>query len=233
MFMRRKKWPGVTRPFYSAGRIIALIAAVVLVAGCGGGSSNSNGERSDGAERTSGGEGSTGGKSKGGADDELAWVPFGPADPEIPDPAWPAYRLLAEGDCSGLEDFLTGSSAGDFGRAMVAVCAAAVDGRQDQWQVAEQALASADPSPLIVDTDPSTVCVAAVIEDLLARALDWHKRNPGEQPSVRFPPVADKTECGKQQAGETTPEEDESPETEETPEAEDSPDTDESPESEQ
>jgi hypothetical protein len=109
-------------------------------------------------------------------------VPFGPSDPTVPTPSWPAYRAFANGDCGALQAYLgtsDGASLGDFGKAMVAVCEAAVDGRQDRWEVAA-ALAAADPSSLAND------CLAAVVKDLLDRAMTWHQRHPGHKPVVRF-----------------------------------------------
>jgi hypothetical protein len=121
-------------------------------------------------------------------------VPFGPSDPTIPTPSWPAYRAFADGDCGALQAYLgtsDGASLGDFGKAMVAVCEAAVHGRQDQWEVAA-ALAAADPASLAND------CLAAVVRDLLDRALAWHRRHPGRTPAVRFQRLNGETACGRQ-----------------------------------
>jgi hypothetical protein len=121
-------------------------------------------------------------------------VPFGPSDPTIPTPSWPAYRAFADGACSTLHDYLDspdGESVGEFGRAMAAVCDAAVEGRQDQWAVAAEAAGKADPSTLADD------CLAGVVKDLLDRALAWHQRHPGLNPPVRFQRLAGETDCGR------------------------------------
>jgi hypothetical protein len=127
-------------------------------------------------------------------------VPFGPSDPTVPTPSWPAYRAFADGDCGALQAYLDtpdGSGVGDFGKAMVAVCRAAVEGRQDQWEVAA-GLAAADPSSLADD------CLAGVVKDLLDRALAWHRDHPGAKPAVRFQRLAGETECGRQASGESS-----------------------------
>ena len=170
------------------GRLVALIIVVGVAASCGGGESNS-GTDSGGDDA---GTGNSGGDDQ--SDDDVAWVPFGPNDPDIPTPSWPAYNAFADGNCSALRDYLSGegSGVGEFGSAMAAVCAAAIEGDQGQWEVAEAALAAADPSTLAND------CLASVVEDLLRRAIEWHNRNPGKTPEVRFNRVADTTECGAQ-----------------------------------
>jgi hypothetical protein len=127
-------------------------------------------------------------------DDGLAWVPFGPKDPTFPTPTWPTYNSFAEGKCSKLRDYLTTDGAGiaqsDLARAMVAVCAAAIEGQQDQWSVAE-AHAGADLSGIHDD------CLGAAVKELLDRALAWHKQHPGRTPVVQIQRVEGRTECGK------------------------------------
>jgi len=129
-------------------------------------------------------------------------VPFGPSDPTFPTPSWPVYRAFANGDCSALQDYLSspeGESVDGFGQAMLAVCQAAVEGRQDRWEAAKAA-AGSDPSTLAND------CLAAVVNDLLDRALAWHERNPGAKPTVRFQRLSGHTECGSQDNSESTEE---------------------------
>jgi len=129
-------------------------------------------------------------------------VPFGPSDPTFPTPSWPIYRAFANGDCSALQDYLNspdGESVDGFGQAMVAVCQAAVEGRQDRWEAAKAA-AGADPSKLAND------CLAAVVKDLLDRALAWHERYPGAKPTVRFQQLTGQTDCGRQDSSESTEE---------------------------
>ena len=149
-------------------------------------------------------------------------MPFGPSDPQIPTPSWPVYNAFAQGDCSGLRDYLATDDIGDFGQAMAAVCAASVEGDQAEWEGAE-ALADADPSTLAND------CLAAVVQDLLSRALQWHAEHPGKTPTVQLRSVSGETECGKQDTTDESQEGEEEPppETEESsPETEgSSPDT--------
>jgi hypothetical protein len=120
-------------------------------------------------------------------------VPFGPGDPTVPTPSWPAYRSFAQGDCSALRAYLgtsDGGGLGDFGKAMAAVCAAAVDGDQRQWEVAAAAYSSSDSSSLGND------CLAGVVKGVLDRALAWHQGHPSGKPEVRFERVDGQTECG-------------------------------------
>jgi hypothetical protein len=89
---------------------------------------------------------------------------------------------------------------GPFGQAMAAVCQAAVEGRQDQWSVAADLAKGADPSTLAND------CLAALVTDLLQRALAWHERHPGARPTVRFQRLTGQTDCGRQDSTNSTDE---------------------------
>lgn len=175
-------------------RTAALGCVVALLSGCGqsaqptGDPTDADGEERDldPAQGESPGDGPT----AEGSTEPLAWVPFGPADPTNPTPSWPVYRHLAQGECSALEAYLAdeGSGVGDFGTALVAVCRAAVEGQQDQWDVAA-GLRDADASTLGND------CLAAVLKTLLDRAVEWHERNPGQRPEVAFSSVSGTTDC--------------------------------------
>jgi hypothetical protein len=168
----------------------------------GGGGSQGGGGGQGGGSQGGGGQGGSQGGGGGGQGEELAWVPFGPSDPTFPTPSWPIYRAFANGDCSALQDYLNspdGESVDGFGQAMVAVCQAAVEGRQDRWEAAKAA-AGADPSKLAND------CLAAVVKDLLDRALAWHERYPGAKPTVRFQQLTGQTDCGRQDSSESTEE---------------------------
>jgi hypothetical protein len=131
-------------------------------------------------------------------------VPFGPSYPTFPTPSWPVYRAFANGDCSALQAYLgspDGESVAELGKAMVAVCRAAVEGRQDQWSVAAEVANTASPSTLAND------CLAAPVKDLLDRALGWHERHPGAKPTVRFQRLSGQTDCGRlDSSGESTEE---------------------------
>lgn len=218
-------------------RLAAAGCVVGLLSGCGESRGPTidptavDGVGTDG-ETTSdddpGERGSTSGSSAGGesSTESLAWVPFGPADPTSPTPSWPVYRRLAQGDCSGLAAYLAeeGGSVGSFGTALVAVCRAAVDGQQGQWEVA-RTFKDADTSGLAND------CLAAVLKDLLDRAVAWHDRNPGRA-DVAFSQVAGTTACatgggsGSDENGSVTtvPEETETPDASEAPETSETPD---------
>jgi hypothetical protein len=140
----------------------------------------------------------------------LAWVPFGPDDPKSPIPGpWPAYNAFAANrDCAGLQS--QAEAFNDLGNAMVALCLAAVEGRQDQWEVVAKAFAAGQGS--------SNGCLNDKVKNLVKSALEWHQRHPGQKPVLRFPQVAGpngerKTDCGKK---ETEPTETEPTETEPT-----------------
>jgi hypothetical protein len=178
-----------------AGPAIALALVIGLVAGCGG--SDQAGNTSDNANSAGGGANGGGG---GGSDEELAWVPFGPGDPTIPNPDWPAYGYFAQGKCSELRSYLADQGLLDPGdedsslwQAIAAVCAAAVDGDQDQWAVAATAFAAAGAAHL------DNPCLDAVVRAMLQRALDWHEGHPGQRPEVRLRRLGEggETDCGR------------------------------------
>jgi hypothetical protein len=189
------------------GLVSASIIVLALVSGCAG--SDETGTSSDEGSPPATEADATSDKDNGdgdgdGDDESIAWVPFGPSDPRIPTPSWPVYNAFAQGNCSELEDYLETDDIGDFGNAMVALCAAAVDGHEDQWDVAET-LAGADSTSLAND------CLADVVKELFDRALAWHEEHPGQTPDVQFRRVPDQTECGAQGEDEESPPETEEP----------------------
>lgn len=207
--------------------LVASMLAVVLTAGCGGSEGNDSSSQDDGgATPTDSGQANTAGPDDsdgtdgGGSDDGIAWAPFGPDDPEFPDPGiWPMYRLFAEGKCSALRDYVEGieSNGGEsaYDRAVVAVCRAAVDGSEEQWATAEELLGT-DPAPWGHD------CLGPLVTGVMERAIAWHKEHPGQKPTVQFQRVEGKTECGRTgdpESGEPSTEEpsDDSPTPDETP----------------
>jgi hypothetical protein len=183
--------------------LVASMLLCGLMIGCGGGQQTPS---DDGDANSTSNPSPTDTKSSEnnsddpGDDDDLAWVPFGPQDPTSPTPTWPVYNLFAQGKCSELRDYLStdqGASIGesDVGQAMVAVCAAANEGQQDQWSVAE-ARAGANPSAI----DTSAIgddCLGKAVAELLNRALVWHREHPEQTPDVQIQRVEGRTECGK------------------------------------
>ena len=158
-----------------------------LTTGCGGDSTGGDSGGSDDTDENQEGNGEDI------EDDSLTWVPFGPNDPDIPTPSWPAYNPFADGNCPALEEYTSEQDLGDFGRAMVALCFAAVEGQQDRWDELAQ-VADGDPSTLAND------CLAPLVSDLIWRALAWHQQNPGENPEVQFNRVEGQTNCGERSA---------------------------------
>jgi hypothetical protein len=193
------------------GRIgLAVVLALILglLAGCGG--SDSGGASSDGIGTSSGGGGnpsggggntpsgggntpsgggntpSGGGNTPSGggkpSDDGFDWAPWGPADPGDP-PPYDWYGSLERRQCEALQ-----ATDDDVWRALAAVCAAAIDGDQSQWTVAKTLAANGG-------THDPTSCLERAARALLQRALAWHERNPGRQPTVRFPVAGSSTAC--------------------------------------
>jgi hypothetical protein len=194
-----------TRGHLGPGRSVALLMVVALGA-CGqpADTNSSGAEQVSETASTSTGSTSTttstspsSSSSKGGGGkkeeepETLAWVPFGPADPDVPTPTWPLYTALANGKCSELRKAVPDNDAGDFGLAMAALCAAAVERKHDQWVVLKQ-LRDADPSRLGND------CVSPIVSGLIERALEWHERYPGLSPKIRFQRLPKTTKCGQQ-----------------------------------
>jgi hypothetical protein len=193
-----------------------LLVAVLLPAGCGS-DSTAGDSGTSGSGPTAGNGGDTGGDNGGddggdnGGDNgggSLSWVPFGPKDPQSPTPTWSAYNYLADGKCAELAGEvanLTADQGGDFGKAMVALCQAAVKGQSKQWAVV-QANQNAETGALNHD------CLTPLVKDLMARGLAWRRAHPGAVPRVRFQRVttgSGETECGRaanQENGEQTTE---------------------------
>jgi hypothetical protein len=213
--------------------LAASMLAVVLVAGCGGSEGNDSSSQDDGgATGTDTGQANTAspddsdGNDGGGSDEGIAWVPFGPDDPEDPTPTWPLYRSFADGNCSALQDVVDEvESNGEPNpglEGMVAVCRAAVDGSEGQWAVAEERLAT-DPMPM------GDQCLGRLVTAVMQRAIAWHKQHPGQKPTVHFQRVEGKTECGKEDERETDEPTTDEPTTDEPTSEEPSPTADESP----
>lgn len=164
--------------------------------GTNGNNSNSGTTGAIGTTGTTGNTGNTGKEGDGDVGnsvDGLAWVPFGPGDPTSPTPDWPFYRALAKPDCPGLRQMMASSNAGNLNddplaKAAVAVCAAAVEGKQDQWARAQAALAEGGFSSQLFD------CIADAVRGLVVRALAWHDSHPGARPAVKSYTVQ-KTAC--------------------------------------
>jgi hypothetical protein len=214
------------RPFLLA--VLAL--AFGLVSGCsalgGDQTPQDNGNTPPAATTSASSDADNGDGSNGnGSEDDdsvegLAWVPFGPKDPTNPTPTWPTYNSFAEGKCAQLRDYLgnegAGIAASDLAKAMVAVCAAAIEGQEDQWKVAE---AHADPDLSGIQDS----CLGSAVKELLDRALAWHQKYPGQTPEVQFQTVEGRTECGERYPPDEQPPSEEPSPTEAPPTPEASP----------
>jgi hypothetical protein len=181
------------------GLLVASMLLCGLMIGCGGQQTPSdNGSDTNSSSPTTTKSSESNGTDP--ADDDLAWVPFGPQDPTSPTPTWPVYNFFAQGKCSELRDYLSseqGASIGesDVGQAMVAVCQAAIEGQQDQWSVAEE---QAGANPSAIDTSAiGDDCLGQAIAELLNRALVWHREHPEQTPDVQIKRVEGRTECGE------------------------------------
>lgn len=209
-------------------RLIALsmlLIAALLPVGCGSDSTAGDSGTSDSGQTGDTGGGDTGGGNNGGDNGGgdngggdkgggfLSWVPWGPKDPQSPTPTWSAYNYLADGKCSDLRGEvkdLTAEQGGDFGKAMVALCQAAVKGQSKQWSVVE-ANQNAETGAL------NHGCLTPLVKDLMTRALAWHQAHPGKKPKIRFHRITTgsrETACGhaaNQENGEQTTEPTEQP----------------------
>ncbi|WP_427890509.1 hypothetical protein ACQHIV_00435 [Kribbella sp. GL6] len=207
------------------GRPVALLVLAGVLAGCGATNDSSGsgtpeiGTSTPGGQGSGPGSGNTGGNTGGGGGQgggSLAWVPFGPKDPQFPTPSWPAYNALAAGKCPELQDYLSHDTGGLQGTgiatAMLAVCRAAVDGDTAQWPAVEQNV-GADPAPLGND------CLAALVTDLLARAVAWHQAHPAGKVTVQYRRTTGQTQCGQAEAPSTEPTDEGSPGSSSSPES--------------
>jgi hypothetical protein len=213
----------IRTPFARPYRVMQTIAVGLLlglVVSCGGSTSTSSpsaaGDGStassvttDASDSGSGGNGSGDGSGNGGdngggggnsggggsSDRGVAWAPFGPQDPTYPTPTWPVYNAFASGNCSKLAGALPSNDVGDYGKLMLAVCQAAVEGQTDKWATAES-LAGADSSALGND------CVAPLVQEAVERALTWHQDHPDLSPKVQLQQTGTQTACGAEAASE-------------------------------
>jgi hypothetical protein len=189
-------------------RIVVSVVLFGVLAACGAEAPAASGDGEPSASKSSGGKG-------GGW---LSWVPFGPGDPDDPTPIWSAYNYLADGKCSDLRAEvadLRKEDGGDFGKAMVALCLAALKGQSKQWAVLE---ANAGTDAVALHHD----CLTPLVKGLMDRAIAWHKAHPGQKPKVKFQRVKGETKCGRA-ANEGRPEETLEPTDEPSPEPTDEP----------
>lgn len=177
--------------------VVVLISASLAVSGCGGRTQTSSGgsgtSSSIGTQAsTSTASGSTQSSSRSTEpDDELAWVPFGPDDPAYPTPGWDAYYYFLAHDCDKLSNDVQ-SKSGHLYESAVAVCYAAVDGQQSQWDVAAKAFKARTAA----DAIGPAPCVDDTIANMVSALLTWHDSHPGRQPHLTFPQTANRrTAC--------------------------------------
>ncbi len=103
--------------------------------------------------------------------DAVAYVPWGPADPVIPE----HYGQLARRDCAAAE---SASPGGEFWDAVFAVCRTLNEG--DPWP-------DLDAAPEQPSTDnPHEQCLDGELADWLSAALTWHAENGDADPDVTY-----------------------------------------------
>lgn len=187
---------------------VAVAAASLTLSACGGAtqpSSTGVDTSSSGTQKSttttsvnSSGTGTGTGTSESGSSshDELAWVPFGPNDPDFPTPGWDVYFYFLKHDCQDLQGSVQKPDSGfsPLYDAAVAACRAAVDGEQSQWDVAATAYQARNNGPAI---GPAP-CVDDTIATMVAELLAWHDKHPGQRPALTFPQTADgRTACSR------------------------------------
>lgn len=173
-----------------AGTLRALIAVVLLlvVAGCGGAAtpvsertdtttptttdtSSPTPEPTDTDESDSPSPTPPPTTEKTDSVDPVAYVPWGPADPVIPE----HYGQLARRDCAAAESV---APDGEFWDAVFAVCRSLTEG------AAWPDLSTAPEPP---DTDnPHDQCLNAELATMVSNALAWHDANGDAEPSVTY-----------------------------------------------
>ena len=100
--------------------------------------------------------------------DAVAYVPWGPADPVIPE----HYGRLAQRDCDAAQAV---SPTGDFWTVVYAVCRSLTKG--DAWP-------DVSTAPDAPDTEsPHEQCLNAELAQMVDAALSWHADNPNAQAS--------------------------------------------------
>jgi len=179
---------------------VALIAVGLTGSACGGAtqppSTGSTTSPSTGAQASTSttSSGSTQSSTVAtGPDDQLAWVPFGPDDPAFPTPGWDVYYHFLAHDCDSLRDTVQNKT-GHLYQSAVAVCYAAVDVQQSQWDVAAKAFKARTSADAIGPAQ----CVDDTIAGMVATLLAWHDSHPGRRPHLTFPQTADRrTACSR------------------------------------
>jgi hypothetical protein len=101
----------------------------------------------------------------------VAYVPWGPDDPVIPQ----HYGELARRNCSAAA---SSSPGGEFWDAVVAVCRTLADG--DPWPDLGEA-----PAPPETD-NPHDRCLNAELAEMVTAALAWHAENGDGRPEVTY-----------------------------------------------
>lgn len=167
--------------------LVALAALIVIavVPACGapspaGGSAAANSP----ALATTGSAASSGGASDDGAGG-VAYVPWGPADPPVPD----QYTALAAspGSAPRCDDAAAAQPDEPFWATAAAVCRALTTGAG--WPTSRTV--PAPPAP----ENAFEACLDDELAAMLQRALRWHADHPGERPEVAFPAPASRSPC--------------------------------------
>ncbi len=183
---------------HRAMRVVGILG-LLAVSACGGGTQTSSGGStasdttgtSASAAKTSSSSSPTSGSTD--SNDGLAWVPFGPNDPDFPTPGWDVYYYFTAHDCDKLQNDVQ-QKTGNLYKSAVAICYAAVKGQQSQWDVANNAFNARTADDAIGPAQ----CVDDTIATVVAALLAWHEQHPGRQPVLTFPETTDKrTACSR------------------------------------
>jgi hypothetical protein len=182
---------------------VAMLAATVFLASCGGGSDEAGGTNSplpasptgnaatatngsngtnNGNSGTNGSNGNSGNNGKDGFD----YVPWGPDDPPIPG-NYAAFAVTSNQDLR-CETVDSEAPRGDFWDVAAAVCRA-LRGDHAAWPERSTVPAPPDSGNAVQN------CLDAELTAMLKRALRWHADNPGRQPRISYPSASAMSPC--------------------------------------
>ena len=169
---------------------VAVLALMLFLTSCDipdeGGSTDPSptASSSNGKGKANNGKGNSNGKGDGGSSG-FSYIPWGPADPLIPD-QYAAFQATASQDlrCELVDGNAPGGAFWDLAGA---VCLAI---RNDaEWPSATTVPEPPDRKNAVQD------CLDTELAAMLKRALRWHADNPGQRPKISYPSASAQSPC--------------------------------------